>query len=389
MSPEQVRGDVHRLDGRSDLWSLGVILYELLCGRRPFGGNSVKELFDEIQNRDPRPPRMINPAIPVELQTICSKCLAKRLADRYTSAIELVEELQQLARRQVAENSGMKRARPRRSGADALRELTRLGSLAPYLVDREEHDYRVREALDRARDRQGSSLVCCIVHGMEDQCHDTFVERLKECTLRQCLGLRDTQPVKRYHVHFPTHADSREDLWERLRVQVCDRFRLGPSTKVEQLAQAIASAPCPSVIYSELATGVHVSSCGRLIDAYLAFWDQLFLDRLRHPTVVCLGVVYRRGVGRVRRWLAAQQAKRIRRELQCVEFGRYPRIVGTILPELHNLTRDDADNWLQLMIDDFDLRQELRPVIHHIFERIPDISMEQWRESLRAVLPAS
>jgi hypothetical protein len=223
---------------------------------------------------------------------------------------------------------------------------------------------------------------------MEDQCHDTFVERLKECTLRQCLGLRDTQPVKRYHVHFPTQADSRDVLWERLRVQVCDRFRLDPSTKVDELAQAIASAPCPTVIYSELATGTHMSSCRSLIDAYLAFWDQLLVDRLRYPTIVCLGIVYRRGVGRVRQWFAAQQAKRVRREVQCVEFSRYHRIVGTILPELQNLTRDDADNWLQLMIDDFDLRQELRPVIHRIFERIPEVSMEQWRESLRMALSA-
>ena len=94
MSPEQVRGETHRLDGRSDLWSLGVIFYELLTGRRPFTANTTSVLFDEIQHRDPKPPRMIEPAIPAELERVTLKCLAKRATDRYGSAAALAEDLQ-------------------------------------------------------------------------------------------------------------------------------------------------------------------------------------------------------------------------------------------------------------------------------------------------------
>ncbi len=93
MSPEQARGEGHRVDGRSDICSLGVVFYELLSGRRPFQGESRSELLEQVAGREPRPLRQIDDTIPRELERICLKALSKRAADRYLTAQDMADDL--------------------------------------------------------------------------------------------------------------------------------------------------------------------------------------------------------------------------------------------------------------------------------------------------------
>ena len=93
MAPEQLRGEVHLLDGRADVWALGVILYEMLTGVRPFRSERASDLSVEICRRDPPPLRSINAKLPVEFERICQRCLSKRMTDRYATAGELSEDL--------------------------------------------------------------------------------------------------------------------------------------------------------------------------------------------------------------------------------------------------------------------------------------------------------
>jgi len=94
MSPEQVRAEANGIDHRTDIYSLGAVLYRMLAGRMPFTGKTHQGLLLDILTRDPEPIRKLAPNVDRDLEAVCLKCLEKEPSERYASAQDLADDLQ-------------------------------------------------------------------------------------------------------------------------------------------------------------------------------------------------------------------------------------------------------------------------------------------------------
>ena len=93
MSPEQAEGRWDQVDRHTDVYGLGAILYEILCGQAPFDGSNTAEVLRKVAIEPPKRPRAISAIVPAELEAVCLKALEKKPADRYDTAEELAAEV--------------------------------------------------------------------------------------------------------------------------------------------------------------------------------------------------------------------------------------------------------------------------------------------------------
>ncbi|MBI2901565.1 MAG: protein kinase [Planctomycetes bacterium] len=167
MSPEQATGE--GVDARSDVYGLGAVLYEMLTGAPPYLGTSVESIVHQVVHREPVPPRVVNPKVPIDVETICLRAMEKSRDRRYATALALAEDVERWlqgepirARRAGPVERAWKWVRRRRLVAATVLALVLLasgGAAAAVLLSRElgrqkQEAARLRGEQERAREAQ-------------------------------------------------------------------------------------------------------------------------------------------------------------------------------------------------------------------------------------------
>jgi Protein kinase domain/Cache domain len=164
MAPEQAKGQSRQVGPATDVYALGAILYRLLSGRPPFLAEAAIETIRQVAEDEPVPPRQVQPTVPVDLETICLKCLQKQPAQRYESAAALADDLRRfLADEPILAKpvswwnrlTKWSRRRPATAGLIGVSALAVVLVLAGALW----FDWRLTQELDKTRRAQEATLV--------------------------------------------------------------------------------------------------------------------------------------------------------------------------------------------------------------------------------------
>jgi tetratricopeptide (TPR) repeat protein len=245
MSPEQVKAQRHVLDHRTDVYSLGTTLYELLVLRPAFGSRQREQLIRQIAEEEPRRPRQRNKAVPRDLETVVLKAMSKEPAGRYATAQELADDLRRfldgkptLARRPSLADRAGKWARRHKTlvGSAVLLTFVTLASLlvSTLLIAREHAD--TKAALEESRTSQRraeegfrrAELYFRQARGVVDHFAAHHAERLADVPGAELLRVELLGDALSYYRQFIAHARNDPSLEADLAV-AC--FHVGTLTE--------------------------------------------------------------------------------------------------------------------------------------------------------------
>jgi serine/threonine protein kinase len=260
MSPEQARGEP--VDARSDLFSLGAVLYEMVTGRRPFGGETSSAVLASILNDTPPPPQTINPDVPTALERLVLRLLEKDRDARPQSAADVRNELRRLSREQDGAPAGIRRWLPPAAAAAAI-----LAAVAVWMTRRPDGPPAPREytpvthfanpVASPALSPDGRMVTFLRSAGTFNQAGDVYVKELPDGEPIQLTfdGLQKMSPV--FSPDGQTIVYTRivtDFIWDTWTVPV----RGGTPKQWIPNASGLTWMPNRQLLFSEITEGLHM-----------------------------------------------------------------------------------------------------------------------------------
>lgn len=355
MSPEQASGE--EVDGRSDLYALACLLYEMISGTPPFTGPSHRSVIAAHMADVPRPLSKLRPATPPSLQRVIDRALAKAPADRYNTVWQFGEAIAQ----SVA-GSGL----PSINASEILRSTAthqpasvsnpNLGPFVHKTCNRW-NQVNAFDAFFRStrRSHPGRPMVV-VVHGAEGEGHESLIERLlatRISHLAEKLGGEERGIVPRIRTHWPV-GDSLEVRQRDLTIGLfreADPRYLGDDLSAGALKSCRPIAPAPIVVIQHDIRAQHWDDATtRLIQWYLHdYWGAYREGEPEPQFLIFLKIIYPsrestnwwRSLFRSR----AQDKARIQQQLRLTLSQVADRCPSLLLAELAPVTVDDVTDW--------------------------------------------